>query len=216
MKIELKIKGWNQVSINTYDRIMEVLNSEADEMEKDIEILAILCGVSYDDIASLKLGEIKELSENTGWLSDFKFDKDIKFKTIKLNDWELVVDTNIQNFSVAQYIDFQNYFKDLDRKKAEIMSTILIPKGKKYCDGYDVTDLITDIKDNLDICTYNSVCFFFLKKLVRSINRTLTYLEVMMKMKSLTVRKKIAKIATAQTARMIQEVKDIILGDGLH
>ena len=50
---------------------------------------------------------------------------------------------NFHKLTTAQYIDFQSYSKDSDYSK--MLSVFLVPKGKKYGEGYDALEVINDV-----------------------------------------------------------------------
>ena len=51
------------------------------------------------------------------------------------------VQLNIRQMTAAQYIDFQNFYKDYQKNFKYIFLCFLIPKGKKYNEGYDLIEL---------------------------------------------------------------------------
>lgn len=162
--------------IRIFIKAKELLeDTELDAMEKELQLMALLLGVDYDELLELPMTDIQELYPQLDFLNDFKADDVTKIKHIVLNNvkYDVILDT--KKFSVAQYVDFQTYVKEQNRKMGELLSTILIPHGKKYNEGYDIVNTINDIYDYLPITTANAILFFFTKKLVRSINRTLTY-----------------------------------------
>lgn len=179
--MELKYKNWNEIPISLWKEIKEVKTDDTTQL--NLELLALLCDVSIDDIYSLNVGEINKLLPQIKFLEDFKFDTKFSAKTIVLNGKTYNVSIDLQKFTIAQYIDFQTYWGQKDRDLAKIISCLLIPKGCKYNDGYDVVEVINDIEEHLSITIANSIVFFFLKESVSSIKATLICLEWMTKRK---------------------------------
>lgn len=183
--IEITRKSWNDVSISTYREIVNIINDEGmDEVSKDVAIISLLCDVDENRIWNLQLPEINALKSQFNWITEFDFPKDKKFKSIKIcgEKYDVVVD--IDKMSMAQYVDFQAQWKpqDIIKNYAKVLACFIIPKGKKYNDGYDIAEIERMIDDNLSIVTANALCFFFLMRLGILINGTLKFLRWTMKM----------------------------------
>ena len=87
--------------------------------------------------------------------------------------------------TVAQYVDFQTYWLQRDNMKniiGNLLAIFIIPKGKKYNEGYDINQVVNDIMNNIDIMTAEEILFFFLSSYLISIKITLNYLNLKMKM----------------------------------
>ena len=177
MKVEIKKKSWNDITINDYRKITEITSREFDsELEKGIAILSVLCGVDEDDVYSLPINQLKSLLDGITWIYEpYSFDKNWKADSLTINGEKYDIVADINKFTVAQYADFQIYWDkrdDIDYM-AKVLSCFIIPKGKVYNDGYDVVELIDILENNISINVWNSVCFFFLKDLMLSIKASL-------------------------------------------
>lgn len=183
-KIDLIYNSWDQVPITIYRQIVDVYEDEmSSQQEKDLSALAILCGVPEEDIWNMQVQEINELRLKIKWLNDFSFKKKSKIKHIKVGDIKCDVMANLQEMTVSQYVDFQQYWsvQDWNSKIEKVLSVFIIPEGKKYGEGYDVTEFQQLIADNVSISLANSICFFFLKKCLSSILRSRIFLGKMVK-----------------------------------
>ena len=158
--------------ISDYRKIIDINERELDsDLEKSVGYLSVLMSKPEDELWSLNILELKELLENTKWLfeSEFTFNKH-PFKHLTINGEKYDICVDIMKFSVAQYADFQIYWDhrtDPDYM-AKLMTIFVIPKGKKYNEGYDVLELANTLEENISITDYNSICFFFLLDLLNS------------------------------------------------
>lgn len=160
---------WSDITIADYKKIVEISKREFDsELEKSVGYLSVLSSKPEGELWSLNILELKGLLNEITWLnSEFTFNKH-PFKNIMLNGEKYDVCVDITKFSVAQYADFQIYWDhrtDPDYM-AKLMTIFIIPKGKKYNEGYDVVELAETLEQNLSITDYNSICFFFLLDLL--------------------------------------------------
>lgn len=182
--IEVKIKSWRDCHIDTYFEIVDVLEQEdLSAAEKDIKILSILCDVDEDTIWSMDISKAKELISQAAWVNNFDFDQNAKYKKLILNGQTYTIDTNLEHFTTAQYIDFQTFWakKDMRNYMGNLLACFVIPKGKKYADGYDVAELANLITSELDIVSAQEILFFSQRRLLTSIQALRTYLMLQMR-----------------------------------
>lgn len=184
--MELKKKnGWRDVTINEYYDLKERLeDDELTPYEKEITRIAFVNNISEDEAWNLKINEFRKLQVEALWLNEFNLSDKAMFKNITINDEKYEVDVNLQNFTVAQYIDFQTFYpkrKTNERIIGNILACFIIPKGKKYAEGYDINKVVNDINNYLDIMTANEILFFFLKQYLISIRATVNYFNWQMK-----------------------------------
>lgn len=174
--IELKYKSWKEISINTFNKLKDIRINSNDSIElldSNIALLSILCDVDEDTIASLTTSEFSTLLSQTTFLSTLPKVKIQDTYTINGNKYEVFL--SLKDMNVAQYIDFQTFYKDQDKYYKELLACFLIPKGKKYGEGYDIQKVIDDIGNHLSIVDANSILFFFVLLFQSLTKATLTY-----------------------------------------
>lgn len=206
--IELKYKNWKDITINVYQKLQNLnLNRSSDiidEIDDNVKILSILCDVDEDTIADLEINDYKRLVSQCEFLNEMP--------KVKINDEYWIngklyqVQYNVQDMTMAQYIDYQTYLKDSTKYTKEIVSCFVLPKGKKYGEDYDLNETIEDIGNYFSIVDALSVCFFF-TMLFRSLTTaTLGYLVKKMKRE----KKKMNKEQQVQVQRAIDELNKAI------
>ena len=198
------IDNYNDLTLGRYLQIREILkNSELDELDVQSQVMAILQDKSVEEVLEYSLPKYSEYVRQMDFLGDRPEPKAECPKHLVINGKKYDVIRRIEDINAAQYIDFQNYLKqpDPDAKLAEILSIFIIPNGCKYGEGYDILDVINDIKEHLSITTCFNICFFFLKKETDSLQRTLIFLELMTKI----WRKRRAK--TKEQEKMLEETE---------
>lgn len=198
--IKVKYTDWSNISIDLYKKITKLQNEEMDDLTKEVAILALFCESKEDDIWNLNINEVNSLRSQLQFINKIDFNKHWNNKHIKIGDIDCDVTVDLNKFSYAQYVDFQHFYSN-NEDISKLLSTIIIPKGKKYNDGYDIVEFINNIENNLDILTANSICFFFLHNLLISIRRMNLFLLGQMMMK---------KIMTKKTNPMYQKLKTAI------
>ena len=165
---------WKNITVEESAKIKAVLeDSEASQEERMIRLAAIVQGVSEDVILNLPLNQASEVFALV-WGLDNPPKRNKVRRTYQVGDWELKV-TDATDMSVAQWVDFQSYGKDMEKNMVEVLSCALVPKGKKYNEDYDIEKLKEDLK-GMPVCDALAVCFFFQKRWLKSMRRTLNYL----------------------------------------
>lgn len=164
--MELKYKNWKEISINTFKKLQNVISdvpvtddATLNNINSNIAMLSVLCDVDEDVIASLSTSEFVKLVNDSNFLSEMPKVKITD--TYVINGKVYKVFLSLKNMSVAQYIDFQTFYKEYDKYTRELLACFLIPEGKRYGEDYDIAEVITDIGEHLSIVDANSILFFF-------------------------------------------------------
>ena len=206
--MELKKKNWTQISISDYMELQEIIKME-DIVDMEIGIIALLCGVSEDEILNLPIPEYQQLLASAHFISEFPKVKNKAPKSITIGNIKYDVITNMRKLTTAQYIDFQTYLRQGNdaRNLPNLLSIFIVPNGCKYGDeGYDLDKLKEDIKEYLPVTTAFEMCGFFQKTFLNSIKNILFYLELKMR-KGKTKKEKEVKKA-------LQELRLMLNGGG--
>lgn len=210
--MKIKINSWNEMTLRDYQELVKVQNKEWAE---DVEIgtVALLCGVEEEDILRLPIPEYQALKRDTRWITQFPEVNPKAPKEIQLNGKKYKVVRNTQDLSVAQYVDFSAYSKQEDFVEylPHILSCFFVPEGKEYGDGYDVAEVIEDIKTLPIPIALDMTSFFFLSFLA-STRAILTY--SVKKLKKMLKREK-DKEKREQIQKTMEEIASILNGVGL-
>lgn len=172
-------KSWRDVTIYEYFNLVDRLSDEGlTEYEREVILVSFVMGVTEDKVWDMTIGEFKANQLNTAFMKEFNVARDCNFKTISLAGEKYDVCTDLHNFTVAQYIDFQTFYaqrKDNANILASLLACFIIPRGHGYAEGYDVNDLKMKIINGLDILTAEELLFFFLKRYLLLMRATANY-----------------------------------------
>lgn len=170
------IDNYRNLPIGKYLEILELSRDESiDALAQQVKTIAILTDMSEDEVLSLPIMDYRELASRTKYLEKEYDGKLMVAKSYKVGGFDLIPVKDVNKITTAQYVDFQTFSKDSDRYIVEILSTMLIPKGMKYNEGYDMADVHKAIRENLSVADVLSLSAFFLTKLVKSIKDFRTY-----------------------------------------
>lgn len=163
--MKLKYTNWKDITVDLFLNIQQRLSmiektgdEDIDNINRYIVIISCLSDKDEDVVADLDVNEFGRLVRKTAFLNDMP-KAEIKDR-YKVNGNIYDVYLNLQQMTMAQYIDFQTFYKEKDKYTKQILACFLIPKGKKYCEDYKIEDVINDI-GKMSIVDAYSIMFFF-------------------------------------------------------
>lgn len=136
MKIKLP-DNWSEVSLNDYIEIVDVIQIDMDELDKQVKIISILSKVNEDTILKLSLSDIKKLIVHIGFI--YSEPKGIKPpNNIMLKGKQYNINYDLRKITGGEYIDLCEYTKDkndITRNLNNVLAIFIKPKDK---DCYEV------------------------------------------------------------------------------
>lgn len=168
------IDNYNKLSLGKYMEIQAVDKDESlEEIDRQVQILSILTGASEDDIIHLPIVEYKRLVAKAAFLNPESINYHPIARKYLVGGFELIPLRDYRKMGTCQYIDFQTYAPDLDNRLVEFLSVILVPKGHRYNDGYDILDVQKAIREEMSVSDGVSLAGFFVVWCRRSIQDSL-------------------------------------------
>lgn len=143
--------NWKDVSTEKYIQIENIYNTENDIIDKTVAIISILFDIDYNKNMSLQ--------QYYDYLNQITFLKEpIPTVDVKKRYGSYILDKNISNISLTQFIDFKTYA--LQNDIIGCLSVFLIPDGCKYMEGYNIEE-IKDFIGKMSITETLSIYQFF-------------------------------------------------------
>lgn len=154
-KKEKKVKplSWSDITIAKHKAIMAVYDKYRDNADDDLFPYELTCaayGKPWEWIAAMTISEANAYVNSITFLENKPKQRRVKSKYI-LNGHTYIACLNLTSINTAQYIDFQNLADNCNELPAEFLAIILIPEGKKYNDGYELNDAVSDIENYLTV-----------------------------------------------------------------
>ena len=202
------IDNYRNLPVGKWLEILELSKDEnVDALEQQVKTIAILTGLAEDEVLDLPIMEYKSLAAKTKFLEK-EYDGKLQIaKSYGLNGMELIPVKDFNKITTAQYVDYQTFSKEGDMYLAQTLSTLLVPKGKKYNDGYDMDAVQQAIRENLSVADVLSLYAFFLTKWVKSIKDSQTFLDK-------EIKKIPNKLMREKLMKQVQEIRSKINGVG--
>lgn len=170
------IDNYADLPVGKYIDILRANEGDADELDKQVATIAILTDKTEAEILALPLADYAELAAASAFLRSPDKSRHAVAKTYHLGALELIPSADAAKITAGQFIDFQTLTKDggLDQRLPEILSCLLVPKGKTYGTGYDIADVQASIRAHLPVSDALALLAFFLTSSEKLLLRSLT------------------------------------------
>ena len=170
------IDSFNKLTLGKYAEIQAIsANESLEEVDRVVGILSVLSGATEEEILHLPIAEFTEMSARMKFLSAAGFKAGRIARKYKIGEWELFPVTDYRRLETAQYLDFQTFVADMENRMPELISVILVPKGHRYNDGYDIIEMQKAIRDNMSVTDGATIVGFFMTLCARSIKDSLHF-----------------------------------------
>ena len=175
------IDNYRKLPIGKYNEIVKLCETEMDEVDRKVSIVAILTGLTDDEVLALPITDFTECCAKAKFI-DLPCPETLipsVSKSYPVGGFNLVPVTDMRKVTTAQYIDFITFSKDKEHNIVEMLSCFLVPKGMDYNEGYDILDVHNAIKEEMSVAEVLALLAFFFGSWTRSINSTLSSSERM-------------------------------------
>lgn len=205
------IENYKEMCLGDYLRLLEIYQDDSrSEEDKDLLAVALLNGMSEDEVLNLSIPEYLALKEKAGFLFYLPQKEKLK-KEYKIGEYTCTLMKDYRQMTAFQYIDFKEFAVAEGEHFAEMLAVILVPKGCTYNNGYHMHELASAIKTDLSILDCIAIRDFFISKWVRSISNTLRSSERLLKKARRAVDKKMVQKAMEELILM-QDLADLSKG----
>ena len=206
------IDNYRDLPIGLYLEICDIDRREdLEDINKQVSIISVLTGMAEEDIYNLPLEEYRQLAAKSQYLRHPYEGEVLTAKNYIVGKFTLVPVEDYRKITTAQYIDFQTFAKDVERNIVEILSCMLIPKGKKYNQDYDVLEVQKALREHLCVADALSLLAFFFVQYRQSIKDSLTYSrEMAMRLRDPEKKRRMLREIQKEEDRLMK------LGDGLQ
>ena len=200
------IDNYTDLTLSLFLEVDRVLRSEADEIDKQVAIIALLSGKDESGILAMPLPDYSALAAKTDFLRHECPPASAPSRLI-CGGFTLIPTQDFTKITTAQYVDFQTFSKGGVDKLAELLAVLLIPEGCKYNEGYDFTDVVKAV-GSVPLPVALGLSAFFFGALSASIQASLTSLE--------SAAKSLPKRRRAELERKAEDLQGLLRGVGLH
>lgn len=177
------IDNYKDLTLEKFEQLSNI-DIEMDDMEKMATTIAILSDQTVDEVLNMHIDKFNDCAKRVLFLKESPKTTNKLPDKIIINGKKYRILKDAKDMTAGQYIDFKNYAKKIDeisKNLALILTTVIIPDGKKYGDGYDTLELAEEFKKYINVETAANISNFFFVQYKNYIIDSLTYLEWKMK-----------------------------------
>ena len=131
------IDNYKDLPLSLFLRIDKVLTSEAEDIDKQVAVIALLSGCEEADILAMPVTDYASLAGKAAFLSE-PCPSVPAAATIQAEGFTLVPVKDFTRITTAQYVDFQTFARDIPQSLPRLLSCLLVPEGHSYNEGYDM------------------------------------------------------------------------------
>ena len=131
------ITNYNSLTVGKYEALLRArAEHEADTNELNLHVLSILSDMTVEQLLDLKVPEFRAMMDRAGFLCTAPRPAEVA-KLYRFGDMDLVPVTDIRKMTAIQGMNIQTYAGNLEQNLVPLLACVLVPKGKKYNEGYD-------------------------------------------------------------------------------
>ena len=169
------IDNFQDLNIGAFLRLYDI-PEDIEPLDRQVAILAVLSGCSEDEILALPLDEYSRRVNASRFL-DRDLPQRAPQRAYRVGRYTLVPVRDFRKMTTAQFVDFKTFAdlgEDARRYTVEMLSCLMVPEGRDYCDGYDPVDVQAAIRDHLRADDAVCLSAFFLSRWMRLSRAILT------------------------------------------
>lgn len=168
------IDNYDRLLLGQHQSIVAISKDEKlEDLDRQVKILSILSGLSEDEVLHLPIAEYKEMVRKSRFLEEPAVRLRPLGRHYQVGDFDLCPVTDYRKLETAQYVDFQTYAPQMDEHPVEFLSIILVPKGHRYNEGYDILEVQEALRKNMSVAEGATITAFFLTLCSKSIRDSL-------------------------------------------
>ena len=156
-KITLK-NSWELLTYSDFEQLVQIGEANIPDHYRTTHILSVLTGEDVEYIEDLPVTVFMKLASQLAFLNDKPKATPHK-NEYEVNGRKYILKAEVDKICTAQFLDYGNYIKEENPSTVKLASCFLIPEGHTYGDGYDINQVLSDIRC-MTFQDVNSIAFF--------------------------------------------------------
>lgn len=130
--------NWNDITLRKWQQIRKA-DKLADPNDRSIAIIAAVHERTPDEVCALPIRDFIRLKDAASFvLEDMPAPQRTIATSYRFGGFDLRPQVDINHWTTIQFIDFQTLAERGEDALVPLLSVLLVPKGCKYGDGYDM------------------------------------------------------------------------------
>ena len=128
---------WRDITIETYQKYFDIVESRKKEEEKELDILSLLCNLEKDIIKKIGVKQKQELLFKLSVFINKRLPKKLK-KRIKFNGKNYGFIPNLSKITTGEFVDIEDYCKDTNKNLHKMMAVLYREIENQKGDLYNI------------------------------------------------------------------------------
>ena len=158
--------AWTNISIDEYIQLQDAVLDNDEQLEKEEIILREIQLLYHEDPLTMDLPKFKKYVESLRFMAQPIPKMKIK-GSYNLGGNIYYLHKKLEQFKVGQYVDYQRIMQEKKGVEAypDFIALFLTPdEDGVYGDGYDVAQVISDVRQYMSIADATTIAGFFLQQ----------------------------------------------------
>lgn len=108
--------GWDKLTLSQFYDIQDAVYDIDDPIEQQIRLLSIVNDIPEEELLSCPLSQLRELNHTLAFLNRSPSPAPLQYD-YAVNGTTYCFTPNLADLTVAQYVDYQNYLKEIEKEK---------------------------------------------------------------------------------------------------
>ena len=167
------IANYQDLTLGAFLRLYAIPD-DMEPLDRQVAILAVLSDCTEDEILALPLAEYTSRVRLSRFL-DKEMPQRLPQRSYKCGPFTLEPVRDFKKITTAQFVDFKTFTDQaggdesrLSELTPAMLSCMLTPQGRDYCDGYDPVEVQAAIRDHLRADDALALSAFFKSRGLRS------------------------------------------------
>lgn len=183
---EIVKDSWDKITLKEFDEIQDIENNNGlCLLEKEMKLISIFFNVEEDVAWTLSTQQVLNLMAKINPIkNNFKINEEFGKEVLKTNpkstkkeinigERKYEIETDVNNITYAQYVQFQATDK---QKIKDVLGILLVPKDKVFGRDYNLIENTEYIYSHISFQMSQDILFFMTKHFLSSLNYFLTSL----------------------------------------
>lgn len=110
--------GWDKLTLSQFYDIQDAVYDIDDPIEQQITLLSIVNDIPKEELISYPLSRLRELNHTIAFINRSPSPAPLQYD-YTVNRTTYCFTPNLADLTVAQYVDYQNYLKEIEKEKQQ-------------------------------------------------------------------------------------------------
>lgn len=111
--------GWDKLTLSQFYDIQDAVYDIDDPIEQQIRLLSIVNDIPEEELLSYPLSQLRELNHTIAFINRSPSPAPLQYD-YTINGTTYCFTPNLADLTVAQYVDYQNYLKEIEKEKKSL------------------------------------------------------------------------------------------------